>query len=63
MQFEIPLETALTGIVVTGVTTAGLTENSEFSPNLYAYGAASNLLRRPPPSPSSRLSPNPHSNI
>lgn len=41
IQFDIPLEVDMTSIVVIGVSIPGLTDNSAYSLNLYAWGAAS----------------------
>lgn len=41
IQFAIPLDVDMTSIVVIGVSIPGLTDNSAYSLNLYAWGAAS----------------------
>ena len=41
IQFDIPLDVDMTSIVVIGVSIPGLTDNSAYSLNLYAWGAAS----------------------
>ena len=41
IQFEIPLDFDMTSIIVIGVSIPGLTDNSAYSLNLYAWGAAS----------------------